>query len=451
MLTGPLLTGPLLALSQACPAFALLDELDEAFRQDLRFEDGVPCFVVAGMTSSGKSTFLQRLTQMPFFPTDGQMCTRVPIKIEMRRGFGEPKATVRVYSYDDKRGFVAEGAGGESLSIAAACAEVHDKMNSLLKRAGFKTNAQEVILDKELRVCVTSSALPVLNVVDLPGVKLGTRDKLAIATQELLRRYILNSGTHSIFFYIIPATLDATEWTTELLAQSDKELTQQLHNRTVGIISKCDKLEAKDATGKQILCKYLSQKDLNPADKLRHGYFALGANAEGKAREEEATFAKLFHGRPETETKRLKQQTSISSLQSKVCELYAEQAYATLVPTFVRKLVGLWIQSCFGSETEKMKVFDNIVKDLLEQYKNHLKSDLSLEQISKDILTQLHNSPSGSCKTLIEMWLEAGLAHVKLCKQLTQSRMLRVHDQSMCAANIDVPSPPDPRRTPNRG
>eukprot|EP00438_Fugacium_kawagutii_P009566 Skav212723 [mRNA] locus=scaffold1734:147361:148524:- [translate_table: standard] len=383
------------------------------------------------MTSSGKSTFLQRLTQMPFFPTDRQMCTRVPIKIEMRRGFGEPKATVRVYSYDDKQGFVAEGAGGESLSIAAACAEVHDTMDSLLKGAGFKTTAQEVILDKELRVCVTSSALPVLNVVDLPGVKTGTRP-LAVATQELLRRYILNSGIHSIFFYIIPATLDATEWTTELLAQSDKELTQQLHDRTVGIISKCDMMAANDATGKRILCKYLSQDDLNPDDKLGHGYFALGANAEGKAREEEATFVKLFRGRLETES--LKQRTSISSLQSKVCELYAEQAYATLVPTFVRKLAGSWIQSCLGSQTEKMKVFDDIVKDLLKQYKNHLKSDLRLEQISEDILTQLRNSPSGSCKTLIEPCLEAGLAHVKLCKQLIHPRIVRVHDQSMCAS-----------------
>eukprot|EP00438_Fugacium_kawagutii_P013603 Skav202996 [mRNA] locus=scaffold1344:28196:29410:+ [translate_table: standard] len=402
MLTGPLLTGPLLGLSQACPAFASLDNLDEAFRRDLQSEDfQVPCFVVAGMTSSGKSTFLQRLTQMPFFPSNHGLCTRVPIKIQMRRGFGEPKATVRVYSYDDKQGFVADEAEGEFISIAAASTEVQDKMASLLERARLEDNAREVIHDKELRVCLSSSVLPVLDVVDLPGVKAGAR-LFARTTQKLLRRYVLNSGTHSIFFYVIPATLDATEWTTELLAQDDDELTQQLHDRTVGIISKCDMMAANDD-----LCKYLSGR-MNPEDTLGHGYFAVGANAQGKDCEEEATFAKLLRGRPDIED--LQKRSSISAVQNKVSELYVDQVYANLVPTFVQKLLKLWVRSCLESQTEKMRVCDDIVEELLKQYKECRKSP-SPELISHDTLSSaiLHESPPGYCKTLIEPWLKAGI------------------------------------------
>eukprot|EP00438_Fugacium_kawagutii_P011438 Skav221332 [mRNA] locus=scaffold1234:17179:18456:+ [translate_table: standard] len=416
MLTGPLLTGPLLSLSQACPAFASLDGLNEAFRQDLlESEDSkVPCFVVAGMTSSGKSTFLQRLTQMPFFPSNHGLCTRVPIKIQMRRGFGEPKATVRVYSYDKQQGFVAEGSAGDSLSIAAASVEIQDKMDSLLERARLQDNAREVIDDKELRVFLTSAVLPVLDVVDLPGVKLGTRDKLAKATRELLRRYVLNSGTHSIFFYVIPATLDGTEWTTELLGQGDNDLTRQLHDRTAGIISKCDMMAANDAIGKRTLCRYLSG-NMNPEDKLGHGYFAVGANAEGKACEK-AVFTKLFQGRPDIED--LNKRSCISAVQSKVNELYVDQVYANLVPTFVQKLLELWVQSCVASQTEEMRVYDDIVEDLLKQYKECRKSDLtqSLEQISHETLSSaetiaiLRDCPPGYCKTLIEPWLEAGLS-----------------------------------------
>eukprot|EP00438_Fugacium_kawagutii_P009571 Skav212728 [mRNA] locus=scaffold1734:233416:234507:- [translate_table: standard] len=321
------------------------------------------------MTSSGKSTFLQRLTQMPFFPSDRQMCTKVPIKIEMRRGFGEPKATVRVYSYHDQRGFVADEPEGEALSIAAASTEVQDKMNSLLERAGFQKNAREVISNKELRIRLSSSALPLLDVVDLPGVVGGSRP-FAIATQSLLQRYIRSSGTHSIFFYVIPATLAATEWNAELLGQGDNEL----HERSVGIIAKCDVMAATgDGEGVQILCEYL-RGDLKPEDKLGHGFFALGAHAKGKAREEEALFTKLFSGRSDTES--LKKLASISSLQSKVRELYINQVNANCVPTLVRKLLKLWVRSCLSSQTEKMELCDDMVEGLLKQHKQCCKLDL---------------------------------------------------------------------------
>eukprot|EP00438_Fugacium_kawagutii_P034163 Skav226371 [mRNA] locus=scaffold290:198547:199761:+ [translate_table: standard] len=398
MLSGPLLTGPLLGLGQACPSFSL-HELEETFVHLQELE--VPCFVVAGMTSAGKSTLLQRLTQMPFFPSDEQMCTRVPIKVEMRRGSGEPKATVAVYHYDDEQKmFFEDEADNEPLSIGAAGSEVQQKMTSLLERADISKNSRRVIINKELRIRLSSSALPILDVVDLPGVVKG-RSKLAKDTQKLLERYVLTRGTQANFLYVVPATIPAIEWNADqLLGHGDDK---ELHERSLGVITYCDNIKP-DA--KQILREYLSG-DFEPEDddfvQPGHGYFALGANSAGDAHEEEAMFAELFRSCPDSAS--LKKRTSISSLQIKIRELYLEQVYDRWVPMVVKKLLEWWIQSCLASQPpkQKMNLCEDIVKDLLQEYKDCRNTDLRLEKISESFtsaenIAKLRDSP----------WLKAG-------------------------------------------
>eukprot|EP00438_Fugacium_kawagutii_P023831 Skav212416 [mRNA] locus=scaffold202:49654:50949:+ [translate_table: standard] len=415
MLTGPLLTGPLLGLGHACPAF--LPDFEETFGHLQEFE--VPCFVVAGMTSAGKSTLLQRLTQMPFFPSDKQMCTRVPIKVEMRRGSGEPKATVTVYHYDDEhKMFFEDETEGESLSIGAASTEVQQKMKSLLEKAGLAKTSRRVIIDKELRIRISSSALPILDVVDLPGVVKGAT-KLANDTQKLLKRYVLTSGTHSNFLYVVPATIPELEWNADQLLGHGDELTgMQLPERSLGVITYCDNIKPdEDAEVLGYLCQYLSG-EFDPEDddfvKLGHGYFALGANSSRYAHEEEAVFAKLLRFWPDSA--RMKKRTSISSLQSKVRKLYEDQVCDRWLPMLVQKLVEWWIRSCVASQPlEQMNLCDKIVKDLVQHYKDCRNSDLELEEISQymspENWSKLRHGPSGTCKNLIQPWLKAEQQH----------------------------------------
>ena len=41
--------------------------------------------MVFGAESVGKSSLLQRLSLLPFFPTDKSRCTRMPVRLEIRR------------------------------------------------------------------------------------------------------------------------------------------------------------------------------------------------------------------------------------------------------------------------------------------------------------------------------------------------------------------------------
>lgn len=52
------------------------------------YADGLepPQLVVIGGESSGKSSLLERITMMPIFPQDIERCTRVPVRVFMRRG-----------------------------------------------------------------------------------------------------------------------------------------------------------------------------------------------------------------------------------------------------------------------------------------------------------------------------------------------------------------------------
>ena len=52
---------------------------------ELLHELELPRVVMVGEESSGKSSTLERLVHMPFFPVDRQMCTRMPIELRLRR------------------------------------------------------------------------------------------------------------------------------------------------------------------------------------------------------------------------------------------------------------------------------------------------------------------------------------------------------------------------------
>src|SRR3546814_20896515 len=64
-----------------------------------------PQIVVMGNENTGKSTLLERICMLPLFPTDKEICTRMAVKICLRRGDGKiPKVEVRARSEERRVG-----------------------------------------------------------------------------------------------------------------------------------------------------------------------------------------------------------------------------------------------------------------------------------------------------------------------------------------------------------
>ena len=49
-----------------------------------------PTIIVLGAESSGKSTILERMIMLPIFPRQQGLCTRIAIKVHLRRVVGHP-------------------------------------------------------------------------------------------------------------------------------------------------------------------------------------------------------------------------------------------------------------------------------------------------------------------------------------------------------------------------
>lgn len=62
-----------------------------------------PALVVMGNENSGKSTLLERLAMMPIFPKDKFICTRMAIRVHLRRG---PCMAPRLDVFDKQTGTV---------------------------------------------------------------------------------------------------------------------------------------------------------------------------------------------------------------------------------------------------------------------------------------------------------------------------------------------------------
>eukprot|EP00438_Fugacium_kawagutii_P023593 Skav205949 [mRNA] locus=scaffold442:64053:65306:+ [translate_table: standard] len=406
MLEGPLLTG----LAGACQVFSSVEKLKTLHLEEF----DVPCFIVAGKTSAGKSTLLQRLTRMPFFPVDKQMCTRIPVFVEMRNGSGESNATVTVCTLK-KDSLVAEQSKSEPIPIGATGREVQEKIQSLLRslleEAGLSKTSKKVIVDKEVRIRLSSPSSPMLNLVDLPGVVNG-RSLVATDTQKLFKRYALKSSNQSVFLCAVEASSPAVEWNTDdVLGQGDTELESlELHQRCLGVITKADS----DEVDVESLCNYL-RGDLADDFKPRHGYFAVGARDEGRAQEEQVLFERLLAAAADRD--KLQSRTSITALQKKVQDLYMDQVHKGWIPKTVEKVIKKWAQSCIApTQSETMGALcDEVVEDLLEKYRSFcgselLLKDMALGSFAAEDLHNLRNAPEGLCKTLSKEWLEVPLS-----------------------------------------
>lgn len=73
--------GLLQAKAKGCLWF---DQLQRFIPVQTLYSYAVPRIICIGEESSGKSSTLERIAEMSFFPTDRHLCTRMPIELRMR-------------------------------------------------------------------------------------------------------------------------------------------------------------------------------------------------------------------------------------------------------------------------------------------------------------------------------------------------------------------------------
>jgi hypothetical protein len=134
-----------------------------------------PKIVVIGDESSGKSTVLEQLIRMPLFPRKKTFCTRLPIHVRLRRPDAArdecASVTMSVITAEAYRTVGYDAQPEEppcTISTAAGYHFVQDCMDQLERRLAGETGG--VVADRIIVLDVLHPEVPVLDLIDLPGI-----------------------------------------------------------------------------------------------------------------------------------------------------------------------------------------------------------------------------------------------------------------------------------------
>mmetsp|Transcript_12090 Transcript_12090/g.14395 ORF Transcript_12090/g.14395 Transcript_12090/m.14395 type:complete len:818 (-) Transcript_12090:74-2527(-) len=213
-------------------AFLKLDPLRDILMQTL---DGwePPEIVVIGPEKSGKSSVLERLAMVPIFPRDTELCTRMAIRVRLRR-CSPKEATAVLKVIDVETGVTVMEP--RRIPIENGFEYVREAMSDVLSRIDDVVSIQEaIVLD------VHHPTVPNLDLIDMPGLKTTPREHKA-ATYAVLENHILKRGENSLYLAVCaagprmrPNTNVGLQFITE----------HQLQDKTIGVFTFCDDLYKK--------------------------------------------------------------------------------------------------------------------------------------------------------------------------------------------------------------
>ncbi|OJI99742.1 hypothetical protein ASPVEDRAFT_60628 [Aspergillus versicolor CBS 583.65] len=264
----------------------------------------LPQLVVVGDQSSGKSSLLEGLTGLSF-PVASDLCTRFATQIVLRRtSADEAGAKITIIpgpaaQQDDaqeeklkafEKVLEADKFGSDEFG------RVFDEAAEAMGIPGPGTtdieNIDKRFSDDILKIELSGPDHHHLSVVDVPGLfhnptKYQTEEDKGII-RGLIQNYIIDKRT------IILAVMDARNNLANQGVFSMARAADPAGKRTVGIITKCDAVEAGDEAGVLRIAK-------NEVEKLTHGWFAVknrstqeikeGITVEGRHRKEREFFS----------------------------------------------------------------------------------------------------------------------------------------------------------------
>ncbi|ORY18850.1 P-loop containing nucleoside triphosphate hydrolase protein [Clohesyomyces aquaticus] len=232
-------TGSLKALQgeEQCKVMDLVDKLR---RTGLNSIINLPQLVVCGDQSSGKSSVLEAITEIPF-PRHENLCTRFATQISLRRS---PSSTVSIKITPDKNRTKDEQAKLRQFSKSIKdFSELPNIIESATEAMGIgkvgEANSRAFSRDV-LSIDICGPDRPQLTLVDLPGLIHATNKAQSEADKalilDLVKEYMKNR--RSIILAVVSAKNDlANQIITSYARQVDEK-----GKRTLGIITKPDYL-----------------------------------------------------------------------------------------------------------------------------------------------------------------------------------------------------------------
>ena len=211
--------------------FESLDKLGDILPSSMEAWQ-MPSFVVLGSESSGKSTLLERVSMFTMFPRSDGICTRMAIKVELRRGAAKP-AELQVVDLVTQEP-VSEPA---IITLEAGERDVRVAMDKAIRAEHSELTG--ISQTRMLVLRVTSPTVPSLDLVDLPGLVSARTDgeppDMPEQTRELLDKFIRAHKQHSVFLVVIRAAHSPK-------AEPVLGLVQEhgIEKQCIGVFTKCD-------------------------------------------------------------------------------------------------------------------------------------------------------------------------------------------------------------------
>lgn len=214
----------------------LLDEIDKLRAFGVNEFVSLPQLTVCGDQSSGKSSVLEAITEIPF-PRKDNLCTRFATQIVLRRG---PKTKVLVKILPDSKRSEEErkklaGFTGSLENFGDLPALIESAQDAMGIAPGCSAFSRDV-----LSIEISGPGRPQLTVVDLPGLthtenKSQSRGDVELVS-ELVNKYM--SDPRTIILAIVTAKND---YANQIVLKRAKEVDPE-GARTLGIITKPDTL-----------------------------------------------------------------------------------------------------------------------------------------------------------------------------------------------------------------
>jgi hypothetical protein len=210
--------------------FDVLDPLSELLAATLEGWK-TPVVIVFGQETSGKSSLLERLAMMPLLPRGEDTCTRLPILLKLRHT-KEAQLPVLV---------VRDSATGKeevrrTVSLAGGQVDVRHEMERVL--AAEHGGLTSVSTTRTIEVHVHSPAVPSIDLVDLPGLRLSAGADAADMPEKakaLVKAQVEQHKGSAIFLVSCTASMPPSQ---SLGLQLVEEL--GLQSDTIGVVTMCD-------------------------------------------------------------------------------------------------------------------------------------------------------------------------------------------------------------------
>lgn len=202
----------------------------------------LPQLVVCGNQSSGKSSVLEAITEVPF-PRSESMCTRFATEIIMRRDNSESLRTEIIPDESRTEGEKANlKAFGETITDFSELPQLIEKATDLMGlNATTDSSTTKAFTRDVLRVEIAGPDRPQLTLVDLPGLILSANKRQTDADVALIHSLVNDylSEKRTIMLAVISAKDD---YANQGILTKCKDVDRD-GQRTLGIVTKPDYLK----------------------------------------------------------------------------------------------------------------------------------------------------------------------------------------------------------------